>query len=160
MGKVGNFFGDLKILLSAARLKSPPDESLDCMAKLVEVQATIRPASPALICEGEQISWKALNDQANVIANNLVSRGIKPGECVSLFMQNRIAFVVCLLGINKSGATAGLINTNLTKQPLTHCINLIQSQKCIFGSELTESLKDVKNQLDMNDGEDFLMVAI
>jgi len=38
MGKVGNFFEDLKILLSAARLKSPPDESLDCMAKLVEVQ--------------------------------------------------------------------------------------------------------------------------
>ena len=43
MGKVGNFFGDLKILLSAARLKSPPDESLDCMAKLVEVQARVRP---------------------------------------------------------------------------------------------------------------------
>ena len=74
-------------------------------------------------------------------------------------MQNRIAFVVCLLGINKSGATAGLINTNLTKQPLTHCINLIDSQKCIFGSELTESLNDVKDQLEMNDGEDFLMVA-
>ena len=74
-------------------------------------------------------------------------------------MQNRIAFVVCLLGINKSGATAGLINTNLTKQPLTHCINLIDSQKCIFGSELTETLNDVKDQLEMNDGEDFLMVA-
>ena len=159
MGKVGNFFGDLKILLSAARLKSPPDESLDCMAKLVEVQARVRPESPALLCEGEQISWRELNDRANVIANNLVSRGIKQGECVSLFMQNRIAFVVCLLGINKSGATAGLINTNLTKQPLTHCINLIDSQKCIFGSELTESLNDVKDQLEMNDGEDFLMVA-
>ena len=74
-------------------------------------------------------------------------------------MQNRIDFVVCLLGINKSGATAGLINTNLTKQPLTHCINLIDSQKCIFGSELTETLNDVKDQLEMNDGEDFLMVA-
>lgn len=159
MGKVGNFFGDLKILLSAARLKSPPDESLDCMAKLVEVQARVRPESPALLCEGEQVSWKELNDRANVIANDLVSRGITQGECVSLFMQNRIAFVVCLLGINKSGATAGLINTNLTKQPLTHCINLIDSQKCIFGSELTESLNDVKDQLEMNDGEDFLMVA-
>ena len=44
MGKVGNFFGDLKILLSAARLKSPPDESLDCMAKLVEVQARVVPS--------------------------------------------------------------------------------------------------------------------
>ena len=159
MGKVGNFFEDLKILLSAARLKSPPDESLDCMAKLVEVQARVRPEAPALLCEGEQISWRELNDRANVIANNLVSRGIKQGECVSLFMQNRIAFVVCLLGINKSGATAGLINTNLTKQPLTHCINLIDSQKCIFGSELTDSLNDVKDQLEMNDGEDFLMVA-
>ena len=92
MGKVGNFFGDLKILLSAARLKSPPDESLDCMAKLVEVQARVRPESPALLCEGEQVSWKELNDRANVIANDLVSRGITQGECVSLFMQNRIAF--------------------------------------------------------------------
>ena len=79
MGKVGNFFGDLKILLSAARLKSPPDESLDCMAKLVEVQARVRPESPALLCEGEQVSWKELNDRANVIANDLVSRGITAG---------------------------------------------------------------------------------
>jgi len=159
MGKVGTFLADLKVILSAARLKSPPDDSLDCMAKLVQTQAASRPADIALICEGSQVTWKELNDQANNVANTLVSQGINPGDCVSLFMQNRIEFVACLLGINKSGATAGLINTNLTKQPLTHCINLINSKKCIFGSELTGSLKDVKDQIDMKDGEDFLMVA-
>lgn len=159
MGKVGNFFADLKVMLSAARLKSPPDDSFDCMAKLAEKHAITRPNAVALICEGSQVSWKELNDQANVIANSLVAQGIKPGDCVSLFMQNRIAFVACLLGINKTGATAGLINTNLTKQPLTHCINLIDSRKCIFGSEMTDSLNDVKDQLEMKDGADFLMVA-
>jgi citronellyl-CoA synthetase len=159
MGKVGNFFADLKVMLSAARLKSPPDDSFDCMAKLAEKHAITRPNAVALICEGSQVSWKELNDQANVIANSLVAQGIKPGDCVSLFMQNSIAFVACLLGINKTGATAGLINTNLTKQPLTHCINLIDSRKCIFGSEMTDSLNDVKDQLEMKDGADFLMVA-
>jgi citronellyl-CoA synthetase len=147
------------VMLSAARLKSPPDDSFDCMAKLAEKHAITRPNAVALICEGSQVSWKELNDQANVIANSLVAQGIKPGDCVSLFMQNRIAFVACLLGINKTGATAGLINTNLTKQPLTHCINLIDSRKCIFGSEMTDSLNDVKDQLEMKDGADFLMVA-
>jgi citronellyl-CoA synthetase len=159
MGKVGNFFADVKVMLSAARLKSPPDDSFDCMAKLAEKHAITRPNAAALICEGSQVSWKELNDQANVIANSLVAQGIEPGDCVSLFMQNRIAFVACLLGINKTGATAGLINTNLTKQPLTHCINLIDSRKCIFGSEMTDSLNDVKDQLEMKDGSDFLMVA-
>ena len=83
MGKVGNFFGDLKILLSAARLKSPPDESLDCMAKLVEVQARVRPeVTPHSFARANRSPGSELNDRANVIANDLVSRGITQGECV------------------------------------------------------------------------------
>jgi citronellyl-CoA synthetase len=63
-----------------------------------------------------------------------------------------------MVAINKLGAVAGMINTNLTRQPLTHCINLIDSKKCIFGEEMTDSLNEVRDHLNLKDGEDFIFV--
>ena len=85
--------------------------------------------------------------------------GVNRGDCVAMFMQNRIDFVVAIVGIGKIGAIAGMINTNLTRKPLVHCINLIESKKCLFGQELTESLAEVRDELNLEEGKDYLCVA-
>ncbi|XOV87510.1 MAG: long-chain-acyl-CoA synthetase [Pseudomonadota bacterium] len=159
MGAISNFFGDLKVLYAAATTKPPASDDTGSIALLAEQNAEKYPTGVALICEGETVTWKELNDRANRIARTLLAQGVSKGDCVALFMQNRIEFVVCMLGIGKIGAIAGLINTNLTKHPLTHCINLINSRKCIFGEELTESLNEVREELNLQDGVDYLYVA-
>ena len=84
--------------------------------------------------------------------------GIERSDCVSLFMQNRIEFVASMLGVQKLGGVVGMINTNLGKQQLIHCINLIESKKCIFGQELAEPLAEVRSELNLKEGEDYLFV--
>ncbi len=159
MGAISNFFGDLKVLYAAATTKPPASDAIGSIALLAEQNAQKYPQGVALLCEGEVVTWKELNDRANRIARTLQGQGVRKGDCVALFMQNRIEFVVCMLGIGKLGAIAGLINTNLTKHPLTHCINLINSKKCIFGEELTDSLNEVRDELNLQDGADYLYVA-
>ena len=158
MGAIANFFGDLRVLISAVTTKPPTADDPGAIALLVEQHARQRPEDIALLCDDEVVTWHSLNTRANRVARSLESRGIGRGDCVSLFMHNRVEFVVNVLALNKLGAIAGMINTNLTKQPLTHCINLIDSKKCIFGEELSESLNEVRQSLNLNDGRDYLFV--
>ncbi len=158
MGSIGNFFSDVRILLKAAANKPPEKTDKVSFSLLVENNAASIPGAIALICEDETITWQELNERANRIAHTLKAHGIGAGDCVSIFMQNRIEFVVNVVAICKLGATAGMINTNLTRQQLTHCINLIDSRKCIFGEELTEPLNEVREELALEDGKDYLFV--
>lgn len=158
MGLLTNFFGDLKVLYAAATMKPPSSDEVGSFSLLVEGQALSHPQGVALLCEDEVVTWKELNDRANRIASVLKKQGIGLGDCVSVFMQNRIEFVVQILGLSKLGAIAGLINTNLNKQQLVHCITLVDSKKCIFGEELVGPLNEVRQELSLKDGKDYLFV--
>ena len=159
MGTLTNFLGDLKVLAQAATQKPPGEQDPGSVAHLIEDNAKSMPEGIALICEDEVVTWRELNERANRVANVLKSQGINRGDTISLFMQNRIEFVVQIVAISKLGAAASLINTNLTRQPLEHCISLTGSRKCIFGEELTEPLNEIRESLDLEDGVDYLYVA-
>lgn len=158
MGSITNFFGDLKILYSAATTKPPSADDIGSFSRLVEGHAASHPGDLALLFEDEVITWKELNERANRVACVLKSQGVGLGDCVSVFMQNRIEFVIQLLATSKLGTIASLINTNLNKQQLVHCITLTESKKCIFGEEMTEPLNEVREELSLKDGEDYLFV--
>ena len=155
---VKDFFGDLGVLFKAATLKPPTAETVGSIPLLVQENATKYPHDVALICENEQVTWQELNERANRVAHQLQDMGIERSDCVSLFMQNRIEFVASMLGVQKLGGVVGMINTNLGKQQLIHCINLIESKKCIFGQELAEPLAEVRSELNLKEGEDYLFV--
>ncbi|MEC8834358.1 MAG: long-chain-acyl-CoA synthetase, partial [Pseudomonadota bacterium] len=69
-----------------------------------------------------------------------------------------IEFLESVIALNKIGATGGLINTNLRGRPLTHCISITDSKKCIFGAELVEAIQEVKGELNLDEGSDYLFV--
>ena len=159
MGGFSNVIGDLKVLYSALTRQSVDPAASGSIAQLVQQQASDYPNDVALLCEGQTLTWTELNKEANRVAAQLKAQGVESGDCISLFMQNRIGFVTTMLAIGKLGAIAGMINTNLTKQPLVHCINLINSSKCIFGEELTNALEEVSDEQKLDDGADYLYVA-
>jgi len=158
MGAISEFFGNLFILVKAATFKPLESDAIMSVGLMVQNNAAEFPDDYALICEDEYVTWKELNERSNRVAHFLKSNGIGSGDCISLVMQNRIEFLVTLVGIEKVGAIAGLVNTNLTKIPLVHCINLIESKKCILGEEQVESLGEVIDELSLSAGKDYFFV--
>ena len=130
----------------------------DCIAVQVENHAQRLGEQVAVIFEGRTVSWAQLNAHANRYARTLQSIGIERGDTVSVIMDNRIEFLATIIALNKLGATAGLINTNLRGRPLTHCISVTESKKCIFGAEVTAAVQDVKSELDLREGSDYFFV--
>ena len=150
---------DLPTLLALKRgLKPRPLETKDCLGALVEHNAARIGQFSAIVCEGEEVTWAQFNARANRYAHALKAAGLRRGDVASVMMENRIAFLAVVVALNKLGVTAGLINTNLRERPLTHCVSVTESKKCVFGSEVGEAIEQVKNELDLKEGEDYCMV--
>ncbi|MEZ5549435.1 MAG: long-chain-acyl-CoA synthetase [Pseudomonadales bacterium] len=130
----------------------------DCFAAQVQRNAQSFPDRTALIFEGRQQTWLEFNAQANRYAHAFAAQGLQKGDTVSVMMENRIEFLAVIVALNKLGVTAALINTNLRGRPLTHCVSVTSSRKCVFGEELGDALHEIKEDLDLEEGTDYLFV--
>jgi amino acid adenylation domain-containing protein len=68
--------------------------------------AARHPDTPAIVEPSRQITYGALDAQANRVANLLRSRGLERGDRVVLALENGIEFVAAYLGAMKAGAAA------------------------------------------------------
>ncbi len=133
------------VLASIAKeIKPRKPDTPDCIAARVQGTVERFPDRIAVTCEGRSLTWDELNRSANRFARALRAQGLKRGDCVSLFMENRIAYLVSVLALNKLGVTAALINTNLNGRSLAHCIDITGSKACLFGEERLEQLAAVR----------------
>ena len=159
--KVFEFFrvlSELKYLIPVMRYKFPDPEDQASLAHTFQATTEKFSERPFLYFEDEMWTYGDTNKAANILARYLVSTGVKHGDRVVMFMENRPSFVISLLALNKIGAIAVLINTSLTGDPLVHCINSSDSVKCIFGAERADVLEDVLNEINVIKQEDFLWV--
>ena len=86
----------------------------------------------AFIFEDKQWTFKEADSYCNQVANYFQSIGYKKGDVVALFMENRPEFVFFWLGLNKIGVISALINHNLKKDPLSHCISIVDAKGLVF----------------------------
>ncbi|UHA60728.1 amino acid adenylation domain-containing protein [Metabacillus litoralis] len=50
------------------------------------------------------ITFKALDEKSNMVANYLISQGIRIGDYISVFMDRSIEAIIAMLGVMKAGA--------------------------------------------------------
>ncbi|KAI8602301.1 putative FAT1-long-chain fatty acid transporter [Dissophora ornata] len=105
------------------------------------------PNKEALVFEGKSYTFAEIQRESNRMGNWLLSKGVKRGDIVSLFMQNRPEFLFCWLGINKIGATGAFINTNLTGKPLTHSLRTATASMLIMDTELAQPIAQALDEI-------------
>ncbi len=150
---------EVPTLLTLKKAMAPrPMDERDCYAALIERTVQRVPDHTAIIFEDRRISWSELNSQANRMARAFQQAGYKRGDTASVFMENRIEFIVTILALNKVGVTASLINTNLRGRPLIHCISVTESNACIVGEELAEAVAEVRDQLSVGSDDSYFWV--
>lgn len=98
------------------------------------------PDKPALVYEatGETWTFTQLDQISNSVAHWALSQGWTSGEVVALFMESRPLQVALWLGLAKVGVEAALINFNLRRDSLLHCLGASASRALVFGAELAD----------------------
>ena len=75
-----------------------------CLHELFEVQASLRGASAALICDNLQLSYSELDVAANQLAHYLRDHGACKGRLIGIFLERSHLPVVAILACLKAGA--------------------------------------------------------
>jgi amino acid adenylation domain-containing protein len=81
-------------------------------------EAMRSPDLAAVEFEGESLSYAALEDRSNQLANYLISRGVRTDSLVPLYIDRGLEMVIGILGILKSGGAYVPLDTGLPDERL------------------------------------------
>ncbi|UCD34813.1 MAG: amino acid adenylation domain-containing protein [Nitrospiraceae bacterium] len=70
---------------------------------MFEEQVEKTPHAAAVICDGQELTYRTLNDRANQLAHYLRKQGVGPEVLVGICVDRSLEMVVGLLGILKAG---------------------------------------------------------
>ncbi|WP_085694735.1 MULTISPECIES: non-ribosomal peptide synthetase [unclassified Pseudomonas] len=108
----GRPIGDLELLPPAerlSRLAPQPDAGFAlsaerCVHDLFLDQARLTPDATAIVCAGQHVSYRQLEQQAQAIAAHLLELGAGPDSCVAVCLDRSVGMVAALLGTWMAGA--------------------------------------------------------
>ncbi len=75
-----------------------------CIHHAFEAQVKANPNEIAAYHLAKSLTYKELDDQATLLASELIANGVKRGDNVGLFVQRSIPMLVGIIGILKAGA--------------------------------------------------------
>ena len=73
------------------------------------------PQKPAILWEAGSLTYRALDEAANRLANALIAHGIAKSTKVGIISRNRIEYGICFFGVARSGAV--LVNVSVLYAP-------------------------------------------
>jgi citronellyl-CoA synthetase len=131
--------------MKAANVKDPTQP---CGLGWSFEQATLRnPDGPALLQGEVALTYVQVNQWANRIAHHLIAQGIRKGDVVAVFIENRPELLVTILAVAKVGAISALLNTSQTRDTLAHSLNLVAPAAIIVGEELVPAFSAVRERV-------------
>ncbi|KAI5856152.1 acetyl-CoA synthetase-like protein [Durotheca rogersii] len=119
-----------------------------------EARAQAHPEKEAIWSRNHGVhTYDATYRRANQFSRWFLDNGVRPGDFVAFFMANSPDFVFAWLGLLAIGAAPALINHNLTRQALLHCLAISEAKLVLADGppQLLERLDAVREDLAAQD---------
>jgi fatty-acyl-CoA synthase len=134
----------LRALDMTSRIDRTP---LRLLSGVVEEMAQARGWSPALVSDGETLSYAGLAARTRRYARWALAEGLAKGEVVALMMGNRPEYMAIWLGLTRVGVVVALINTSLRGQALAHCLGVAAPRRIIAAAEFAAAAREACERL-------------
>ena len=112
--------------------------------KRFEKQVAIKPDEIALVASDATLTYRQLDEKANVIANALIDKGIKPKSNVLVMLSRNSNLIASILGILKAGCAFIPIDPEYPQERINYIYGNSQADYII-------SNESGKNSLDINE---------
>jgi len=100
---------------------------------------------------GLRLTFSALNERVNQLANALASAGVNPGDRVALCLMNSVEFIESFLAIAKMGGVVVPLNWRLVADELEFIIKDSGAQTLLYGQEFQSVVADLQGRGDKTD---------
>jgi fatty-acyl-CoA synthase len=139
------FFQDVQLVQKWTGDISP--EAAQLVADDLEKAADRFAGNLAFRFEGHSMTYREFDALASRFANWALEQGLKAGDSVALFMENRPDYVAAWTGLAKIGVVTALINHNLEGEALAHCVNISGARIILTGAEQDDAVRGVAGLL-------------
>lgn len=117
------------------------------LGNILEDKARLHPYREVFQFRDHGVTFEALNQGVNQVANGLLALGIKPGDKVAVMLPNRLEFLLSWFGLNRIGAVNVPINVALKGDGLAHQINQADCVALVTEDTYLAALENVAERL-------------
>ncbi|AZZ97455.1 non-ribosomal peptide synthetase [Pseudoalteromonas sp. R3] len=106
--------------------------------QLVSAQVNRTHNASAIIDGDLTLSYQALENRANALANHLYQQGVRAGDFVAMATHRNASMIVAMLAILKTGAAYIPLDTDYPKERVSYMLDNAQTQYVITNDSLSE----------------------
>jgi citronellyl-CoA synthetase len=114
------------------------------LGRALERSAARHPDAACIKHEHGEISYAAFNRRVNRIAHHLLASGVRHGDVIAIFMDNRPDLLAVAAAVTKLGAVAALLNTQQRRRVLAHSFTCFVARLYVVGAELADAFDEVR----------------
>ena len=81
------------------------------------------PDKVALVCDRQRFTYAQIDEQANRVANALITMGVRRGDRLAIWLPNSLETVTAIFGVLKAGGTFTVINPTTKLDKLAYILN-------------------------------------
>jgi acyl-CoA synthetase (AMP-forming)/AMP-acid ligase II len=107
----------------------------------------LRPDEAAIFFEDRRLTYRAVDDAANCVANALGALGVRTGDRVGIHLDNRPEFVEAYQGVMRTGATLVPANVMYTEDELLHILGDSEASVVFVRSDLAHKIHAIRDKL-------------
>ena len=98
------------------------------------------PDKVAIVCRGERVTYREINEQSNKLAHALKRRGAEHGDRVIVFADNTIEAAIAFFGVLKANAVVSMVNPETKADKLAYLLNDCRARAIVSDAHLARTL--------------------
>ena len=118
-----------------------------CYADLWESIAQAVPDRAAILQGDTQLTWRALNDQANALARHLLRQGVGHQGKVGIYMPNRPEYLITQYAAFKASLVPFNVNYRYSEAELVYLFDNADAEVVVFDAAYADRLAAIRAQL-------------
>nr|WP_272949934.1 amino acid adenylation domain-containing protein [Brevibacillus laterosporus] len=123
--------------------------------QLFEEQAARTPEQVAVICEGEQLTYRELNERANQLARKLRAEGVEADQLVGIMTERSLEMMVGIFGILKAGGAYVPIDPEFPEERIRYMLEDSEAKLLLVQHHLLDRVPFAGKMVDINDAENY-----
>jgi long-chain acyl-CoA synthetase len=123
---------------------------MNTLAYMIERSAEYNSERTAFICDGEHLSFREANKQANAFARGLSQLNVNKGDRVAVLLPNCSEFAIVDFALIKGGLVRVPLNSRLAIPEMEYILKDSQASVLVYGFEYKMEVEKLKEKVNLS----------